>query len=139
MNILIAPNAFKNSLDAASAAAAIEKGLLQSNLKCLCTRFPVGDGGDGTAEILVQKFNGRKISLTAHDPLGRPLRVEFGLIDEGKTAVIEMADVSGLKLLKREELDPLHTTSFGTGELIKNAAGQTSAKSNSVHRRQCDG
>ena len=121
MNILIAPNAFKNSLDAASAAAAIEKGLLQSNLKCRCTRFPVGDGGDGTAEILVQRFNGRKISLTAHDPLGRPIKVEFGLIEGGKIAVIEMADVSGLKLLKREELDPLHATSFGTGELIKNA------------------
>jgi glycerate kinase len=121
MNILIAPNAFKNSLDAASAAAAIEKGLLQSNLKCLCTRFPVGDGGDGTAEILVQKFNGSKISLMAHDPLGRSTGVEFGLIDNGKTAVIEMADVSGLKLVKREELDPIHATSFGTGELIKNA------------------
>ncbi|HYK47189.1 MAG TPA: glycerate kinase, partial [Parafilimonas sp.] len=121
MNILIAPNAFKNSLDAASVAAAIETGLLRSTLKCDCIRFPVGDGGDGTAEILVQRFEGRKMSRKAQDPLGRTIGVEFGLIEENKTAVIEMADVSGLKLLKGKELDPLHATSFGTGELIRNA------------------
>jgi len=121
MHILIAPNAFKNSLDAASAAEAIETGLLQSKLDCTCERFPVGDGGDGTAAILIKKLEGKVISVPAHDPLKRKINSQFGLIDEGKTAVIEMADASGIRLLQPEELDPLHANSYGTGELVRRA------------------
>ena len=119
MHILIAPNAFKNSLDATAAAEAIRDGLQQSKLKCTCEYFPVGDGGDGTAALLIQKYGGTIVPAEVHDPLGRKIRASFGLIDNGKTAVIEMADASGLRLLRREEFDPLHATTFGTGELIK--------------------
>jgi len=119
MHILIAPNAFKNSLDATAAAEAIRQGLQQSKLKCTCECFPVGDGGDGTATLLTQKSGGTIVSAKVHDPLGRKIRAPFGLIDDGATAVIEMADASGLRLLRREELDPLHANTFGTGELIK--------------------
>ena len=119
MHILIAPNAFKNSLDATAAAEAIREGLQQSKLKCTCECFPVGDGGDGTAALLIQKCGGTIVPAEVHDPLGRKIRARFGLIDNGKTAVIEMADASGLRLLRREEFDPLHATTFGTGELIK--------------------
>ena len=119
MHILIAPNAFKNSLDAVAAAEAIRNGLRQSKLKCTCECFPVGDGGDGTAILLIQKCGGTIIPAEVHDPLGRKIRAAFGLIDNGNTAVIEMADASGLRLLRREEFDPLHATTFGTGELIK--------------------
>jgi glycerate kinase len=119
LHILIAPNAFKNSLDAVAAAEAIRNGLRQSKLKCTCECFPVGDGGDGTATLLIQKCGGTIVPAKVHDPLGRKIRAAFGLIDNGNTAVIEMADASGLRLLRHEELDPLHATTFGTGELIK--------------------
>lgn len=118
MHILIAPNAFKNSLPATDASEAIKKGLLQSKLDCSCTCFPVGDGGDGTGELIIQHSNGTVVPAMVHDPLGRKINSSFGLIDYGKTAVIEMANASGLRLLKREELNPLKTNSYGTGELI---------------------
>jgi len=124
MHILIAPNAFKNSLDATSVAEAIKRGLTQSNLTCTFTIFPVGDGGDGTASLLLQKLKSKLIPAEVHDPLGRKIKSSFGLIDDGKTAVIEMADASGLRLLRREEYDPMHATTFGTGELIRSALDQ---------------
>jgi glycerate 2-kinase len=119
VHILIAPNAFKNNLDAAAAAEAIREGLSQSKLKCTCECFPVGDGGDGTAALLIQKCDGTMVPAEVHDPLGRKIRTGFGLIDSGNTAVVEMANASGLRLLRREEFDPLRTNTFGTGELIK--------------------
>jgi len=118
MHILIAPNAFKNSLSASEAAEAIKRGLLRSNLKCSSESFPVGDGGDGTAALLIEKYGGRKVAAEVHDPLGRKIATEFGLTDDGR-AVIEMANASGLRLLRPEEYDPLHGSSFGTGELIR--------------------
>lgn len=119
MHILIAPNAFKNSLDATAAAEAVRQGLQRSKLKCTCECFPVGDGGDGTAALLIQKCGGKIVPAEVHDPLGRKIRAGFGLIDDGRTAVIEMADASGLRRLRREEYDPLHANTFGTGELIQ--------------------
>jgi len=121
MHILIAPNAFKNSLDAGRVAAAIDDGLKQSNLKCTTHCFPVGDGGDGTGALLLQRLKGTMVKAEVRDPLGKKISSSFGLIDDGKTAVIEMADASGIRLLKENELDVLHATSFGTGELIKQA------------------
>jgi glycerate kinase len=120
MHILIAPNAFKNSCTATEAAEAIHKGLRESRLVSTFECFPIADGGDGTAELLLKK-EGRWIECQVHDPLGRKIQSGFGLIANGKTAVIEMANASGVKLLKREELNPLHASSRGTGELILHA------------------
>lgn len=128
MHILIAPNAFKNSLNAANAAKAIESGLMQSELQCTTECFPIGDGGDGTAELIIKKCGGNIVTATVRDPLGRHINASFGLIDNGETAVIEMADASGLRLLKSDELDPLHATSHGTGELIKLALNKGVSK-----------
>jgi glycerate kinase len=121
MHILIAPNAFKNSLSAPAASEAIRQGLLQSGLSCSMECFPVGDGGDGTASLIVESFNGVWDEVTADDPVGRKIKTSIGFIEDGKTAVIEMADISGLKLLLKQELDPLQTSSSGTGELIRKA------------------
>ena len=128
MHILVAPNAFKNSLDAVPSAEAIRKGLLQSRLHCTCECFPIGDGGDGTAELLMRKLEGTVIQCQVHDPLRRIITSRFGLIDNGHTAVIEMADASGLRLLSPRELNPLSATSFGTGELIKEALNRKVTK-----------
>ncbi|MES2427028.1 MAG: glycerate kinase [Bacteroidota bacterium] len=121
MNILVAPNAFKNSLDAQSAADAITMGLMQSKLDCNCTIFPVGDGGDGTGGLLTEYLGGLFIKTPAHDTLGREIIAGFGLVDEGQTAIIEMADACGIRLLNTSELNPMQANSVGAGELIKAA------------------
>jgi len=121
MHILIAPNAFKNSLNALEAAFAISKGFEQSCLNFTCECFPVGDGGDGTGFLITSKFGGAWEETLVQDSMGRPIKASFGLIEAGKTAVIEMADASGLRLLDPKELNPLLATSFGTGLQIKAA------------------
>ena len=118
MHILIAPNAFKHSLDAEEAAAAISEGFIQSNLDCTCESFPIADGGDGTGELIIKKCDGVLLQTETNDPIGRKIKTSFGLIDDGNTAVIEMATSSGIKLLQQEELNPLVASSFGTGEQI---------------------
>ena len=118
MHILIAPNAFKNSLSAETAANAICQGLMESALDCTCECFPVGDGGDGTAALIINKCSGEWVKTSVHDPFGRNIQASFGIIEEGKTAVIEMANASGLRLLQADELNPLQANTFGTGEQI---------------------
>src|ERR1700679_970417 len=119
MKILMAPNAFKNSPDSGNVANANEQGVKQSGLGCTTVRFPIADGGDGTGSLLIEACKGKKITKQVNDPLGRKINASFGLIDDGKTAVIEMADASGLRLLAKNELNPLTASSFGTGELIR--------------------
>jgi len=119
MHILIAPNAFKNSLDARQVADAIQQGLQISKLECTSECFPIADGGDGTGSLIIESCNGMVIMKEVHDPLGRKIKASFGLIDNGKTGVIEMANASGLRLLQKNELNPLKASSYGTGELIK--------------------
>jgi glycerate kinase len=121
MHILIAPNAFKNSVSAEAAAAAIRKGFDQSTLACTTACFPIADGGDGTAELIIRKLEGRIVPIVVQDPLGRKIDASFGLVDNGLTAVIEMADASGLRLLKHTELNPMRATSYGTGQMMKMA------------------
>lgn len=121
MNILIAPNAFKNALTAERAALAIQTGLAKSKLNCNCTCFPVGDGGDGTGELIVHRFEGTTVKSAVHDPLGKKITAVYGLIEYGKTAIVEMASASGIRLLKNNQLDPLHANSRGTGEQILDA------------------
>ena len=121
MHILIAPNAFKNSLDAPAAATAIEKGLQQSKLSFTSEKFPVGDGGDGTAALLLQRLGGRLIGAVVHDPIGRKISTSFGWVEKTKTAILELADASGLRLLRPDEYIPLRSTTQGTGELIRQA------------------
>jgi len=121
MHILIAPNAFKHALDAPDVAASIQKGLAASQLSCTAECFPIGDGGNGTGRLIIERCKGTFIHVRVKDPLGRPVSASFGLIENGQTAVIEMADASGLHLLTPETLDPLHASSYGTGELVRAA------------------
>ncbi len=128
MHILIAPNAFKHSLNAEEVATAISDGLQQSKLSCTCECFPVGDGGDGTAELIIKKRGGELVFADVQDPLGRTINTSFGLIDDGKTAIIEMANASGLRLLAGDELNPLIASSYGTGQQIRIAMDKGATK-----------
>ena len=121
MHILIAPNAFKNSLSASDSAEAIRRGLFASGLRCTTRTFPIGDGGDGTAALIIEHLNGYTIDVQTTDPLGRSRMSPIGFVNNGNTAVIELADSSGLRLLQTQELDPLHALSTGTGKLIRAA------------------
>jgi glycerate 2-kinase len=128
MHILIAPNAFKNSLDAAKVAEAINNGLHKSKLSYTTTCFPVADGGDGTAGLLIDHLSGQLINAIVKDPLKRKISSSFGWIEKDKTAIIELAAASGLRLLKADEYDPLITTTQGTGQLIIETLNKDVAK-----------
>lgn len=119
MHILIAPNAFKHSLTANETADAIQEGLKRSGLNFTSECFPIADGGDGTGHLIVEKCGGVWHEYEVHDPLGRLIKASLGITDQGKTAVIEMADASGIRLLNPEERSPLMASSFGTGQLIR--------------------
>lgn len=121
MKILVAPNAFKNSLDAVQAAEAICQGLRNSPLACECLLQPIADGGDGMLSVMLSQQDGEVREAEVDDPLGRKVKARYGLIHRGRTAVIEMAEASGIRLLRKEELNPMKASSFGTGQLMKAA------------------
>src|SRR5947209_8997577 len=124
MNILIAPQAFKGSLDAPHVAQAIARGVRQVFPDAQLILLPVADGGEGTVGALVQASSGQTITTRVMGPLEWPVNATWGLLGDGTTGVIEMAAASGLPLLRREERNPLRTTTFGTGELIRHALEQ---------------
>jgi glycerate 2-kinase len=115
--VLVAPDSFKGTFRAAEVAGAIGRGLERAGLipPDLC---PLADGGEGTMEALLLALGGETVAADVHDPLGRPLRAAFGLVEDGATAVLEMAAASGLALVAEEERDPWAASTYGTGELI---------------------
>lgn len=120
MKIIVAPGAFKHSLSAQAAAAAIVRGLGASGLGADVQVLPIADGGNGTLDAFLAN-GGRRIPVYAHDPLMRPVAAAIGLLADGETAVIEMALASGLELLRDDERDPLRASTYGTGELLQAA------------------
>jgi glycerate kinase len=118
MQIVIAPGAFKHSLQAAEAARTIAAGLVRSGLGATLRLCPIADGGNGTLAAFLL-YRGRRVNVTTFDPLMRPIESAFGLLDD--TAVIEMALASGLELVQRDQLDALHATTYGTGLLLRAA------------------
>lgn len=119
IKIVIAPDSFKGSITAMEAALSIEKGIKNAFPEAETVLVPVADGGEGTMENLVAATNGRKVSVFVTGPLGKPVEAYFGILGDKTTCIIEMANASGLDLIKREERDPLKATTYGTGELIK--------------------
>jgi len=121
MKILIAPDSFKESLSAKEVAMAIERGIKRVDKNIETIKVPMADGGEGTVESLVEATEGKIVSVKVKDPLMRDIDSFYGVLGDGKTVVIEMAAASGLDLLSKEERNPMKTTSFGTGQLIKDA------------------
>ncbi len=119
MKIVIAPDSFKESLTAMEVAQAIEKGFRQVLPEAQYIKLPMADGGEGTVQSLVDATSGSIIDVPVTAPLGNQVTGFFGLLGDGETAVIEMAAASGLHLVPNEQRNPLITSSYGTGELIK--------------------
>ncbi|WP_318472783.1 glycerate kinase [Photobacterium leiognathi] len=118
MKIIIAPDSYKESLTAMEVATAIENGFRQVIPNAEYIKLPMADGGEGTVQSLVDASNGTIIERSVTGPLGEQVNGFFGLMGDGKTAIIEMAAASGLHLVSPDLRNPMLTTSFGTGELI---------------------
>ena len=121
--IIIAPDSFKGCLSAAEAAAAIAEGVRHTCPECALFQIPTADGGEGFTDALLAACGGERLTCSVSDPLGRPVSAAYGILPDG-TAVIETAAASGLTLLSPNERNPLLTSSFGTGELIRDALGK---------------
>ncbi|WBW99025.1 glycerate kinase family protein [Oceanirhabdus sp. W0125-5] len=121
MKIVVAPDSFKGSLTAKEACEYIEKGIKKVFIDAEIIKVPMADGGEGTVQSLVDCTSGELISVKVKDPLFRDIDAFYGILGDRKTAVIEMAAASGLPLLKKEERNPMKTSTYGTGELIKDA------------------
>jgi glycerate 2-kinase len=118
MKVLIAPDKFKNSLDAKQVGNAIADAITESGISFQARIVPMADGGEGTCEMLTEFSSGNKIHVRVLDPFFREIDGAFGISGDGKTAFVEMATASGLQLLKKEERNALLGTTFGTGQLI---------------------
>ncbi len=121
MKIVIAPDSFKENLTSMQVAEAFERGIKRVVPKARCIKVPMADGGEGTVQSLVDATGGRILRKRVAGPLGYPVEARFGMLADGKTAVIEMAEASGLPLVPRDRRDPLAATTYGTGELILTA------------------
>ncbi|HIB34878.1 MAG TPA: glycerate kinase [Dehalococcoidia bacterium] len=119
MNILISPQAFKGSISAIEVANNIEKGIIKANPNHNIIKLPVADGGDNTLDTLVGVTKGKIYETTATGPDGKKIKTKWGALGDNKTAVIEMAKISGLTLMDRNNLKPYTYTTYGMGEVIK--------------------
>ncbi|KMK75118.1 glycerate kinase [Alkalihalobacillus pseudalcaliphilus] len=124
MKIVIAPDSFKGSLSAKEVAVQIEKGIKKADTKIESVLVPVADGGEGTMESLVAATDGKIIEQMVKGPLMQPVKAAYGVLGDNQTCVVEMASASGLTLIHPSERNPLLTSTYGTGELIKAALEQ---------------
>lgn len=121
MKIVIAPDSFKGSLTAMEVATAIERGISEVFPDAIIDRVPMADGGEGTVQSLVDATDGEILTEQVTGPLGEEIDAEYGILGDGNTAVIEMAAASGLPLVPEDKRNPMLTTTYGTGELVKAA------------------
>jgi len=121
MRIIIAPGAFKQSLSAEAVALAIERGIGRSGLDAQVHLAPIADGGNGTLDAFLAG-SGKRVTMIVDGPLGQPVEAAYGVLDDGETAVIEMALASGLELIQGPwKLNPMLASTYGTGQLMKAA------------------
>lgn len=121
MKIIIAPDGFKGCLSALEVCEALARGLREADSDLEIVKVPVADGGDGTTEVLVNATRGRLVEERVSGPLGMPVTATFGILGDARTAVIEMAQASGLALIPPAQRNPLLTSTYGTGQLIQAA------------------
>jgi glycerate kinase len=121
MKILIAPDSFKGNISAIEVCDAVKTGILRADADAAVYAIPLADGGEGTARTITLATGGRLVKTKVTGPLGDAAEAEFGLIEGGRIAVLDMASASGMELVERDRLNPMKATSYGTGELISAA------------------
>lgn len=124
MKIVVAPDSFKGSLTAVEVSDAIGQGVREIFPEAEIVKIPMADGGDGTVQCLVNATGGEILKEKVTGPLGDEVLASYGILGDKKTAVIEMAEASGLTLVPENKRNPLITTTYGTGQLIKAALDQ---------------
>ena len=121
MKAVIAIDSLKGSLTSMEAGYAIADGIRRAYPDAETVVRPLADGGEGTVDALVEGMNGSMQEITVNDPLGRPVSAKYGIIESSKTAIIEMSAAAGITLVTGSERNPLNTTTYGVGEMIKDA------------------
>lgn len=120
MKVVVAIDSFKGSLGSVQAGMAAKEGILKAGQADVLVK-PLADGGEGTTEALVEGLGGSYVEIEVTGPMGMPRRAKYGILKGGKTAVIEMAEASGIILVKRDELNPWKASTTGVGEMILDA------------------
>ena len=118
---VVAPDSFKESMTAKEVCDAMEKGIKKADSAAEVIKVPMADGGEGTVDSLVDATNGQRVIVEVTGPLGNKISAYYGILGNGTTAVIEMAKASGLEIVEKKKRNPIITTTFGTGELIRDA------------------
>ena len=118
---VVAPDSFKESMTAKEVCDAMEKGIKKANSAAEVIKVPMADGGEGTVDSLVDATQGQRVIVEVTGPLGNKISAYYGILGNGTTAVIEMAKASGLEIVEKKKRNPMITTTFGTGELIRDA------------------
>ena len=119
--IVVASDSFKGSLTSLQVADSVEKGIHYVYPSCDVVKVNVADGGEGTMDALMHTLGGKKVVTDVHDPLGHPMKAPYVILEDGVTAVVEMSVASGLPLLQAHQRNPLLTSTYGTGEQIRDA------------------
>ena len=118
---VVAPDSFKESMTAKEVCDAMEKGINEADSAAEVIKVPMADGGEGTVDSLVDATHGQRVIVEVTGPLGNKISAYYGILGNGTTAVIEMAKASGLEIVEKKKRNPMITTTFGTGELIRDA------------------
>ena len=121
MRVVVAIDSFKGSMSSLEAGEAISKGIKKAHKDAEVEIRPLADGGEGTVEALSIGMGGKLIKVDVTGPVGRKVSAVYGIVDSSKTAIIEMSQAAGITLVSGDERNPLYTTTFGVGELIKDA------------------
>ncbi|ERI91777.1 putative glycerate kinase [Clostridiales bacterium oral taxon 876 str. F0540] len=119
LTIVLAPDSFKESMTAKQTCEAMERGIKKVCNKIKCIQVPMADGGEGTMQALIDATKGRIYSAKVVGPLGKEVEAQYGILGDGETGILEMASASGIHLVPVDKRNPLITTTFGTGQLIK--------------------
>lgn len=119
--IILAFDSFKGSAGSLEIAGAARKGISKECPHCNVVSFPIADGGEGTTEAICTGLEVNHVTCTAHDPLMNPIEVTYGITPDGTTAILEMASASGLPLVPEALRNPMNTSTYGTGEIIRDA------------------
>ncbi|CDF44911.1 putative uncharacterized protein [Roseburia sp. CAG:100] len=124
MKVVVAIDSLKGSLTSLEAGEAIQEGILRAISDAEVIVRPLADGGEGTVEALTRGMNGRYEKITVTDPLGRPTDAVYGILEDLHTAIIEMSAAAGITLIDAKDRNPMNTTTYGVGEMIKDAIGK---------------